>query len=507
MVKHSRWLIQDADQSEQILERMQTHFLPDLICHEQDTLTFYDDFEWRLWRKDFLLASNIRGQIILTEGNDSQTFDNEVSPSFARSFRNQNLSDRLWQVSDIRRLLPMAEVETSVREYALRNFEDEKKVCKLVITRSGYADMWELTSMRGYDKDYREALSCILEAEPENPERHLYRLSLELLDIKPGKYKSKPKTKVPPEMASADACSKMVRKMWKNVRINEDGIIQDLDTEFLHQYRVALRRMRALFAQMKNYIGPEQSLWFKDALGDLARETNRLRDLDVYLEDRDYYFGLVPEKLQPGLEELFQHFTRERNREQKRVAAYLQNTPYLNKVSAIEETLKSCPSEPGEKGHLPIAEVAAQRIRKRYKQIAKDAALIHDQTPDDDVHEIRLDCKKLRYLLEFFGPVLDKERVRPVMQALKKLQDNLGRFNDYSVQRESLEHYLENHKTSEEIQKAVHALSGVLFMKQQKEREQVCGQLEDFLADDVRQLIKQLTQPTSMAQSSKGSPA
>lgn len=494
MIKHSRWLIQDTEQSDQILEKMKAHFLPDLVRHEQDTLTFYDDFEWRLWHQDVLLASNSDKDIILIEANEGQTFPNEVTPGFARDFNTPELSEKLFALTDIRRLLPKAEVETSVREFALRNFEDEKKVCKLTITRSGYADMWELTSMRGYDKDYREALSCILEAEPENPERHLFRLSLELLDIKPGKYKSKPKTKVPPEMPVARACSKMVRKMWKNVRINEEGIIQDWDTEFLHQYRVALRRIRALFAQMKNYIGIEQSLWFKDALGDLARETNRLRDLDVYLEDRDYYFDLVPDDLHPGLEELFRHFTRERAREQRRIALYLQGQVYLNKISAIEETLKSCPVSPGEQGEAPIAGIASQRIWKRYKQIAKDGAKIHDKTPDDDVHEVRLDCKKLRYLLEFFGPVLDKEQRRPVMQALKKLQDNLGRFNDYSVQRESLEHYLETRKVSDDVQKAVHSLSGVLYMKQQKERDQVCGQLAEFLADDVRQQIKQLTQ-------------
>lgn len=500
MIKQSSWLIQDADKSDQILEQLTRQFLLEPTEQEHNTLTFYDDFEWRLWRGNALFACDLQNQAVLIQGEGSAVYPDEVTPAFANDFNNPELKDALYGLIDIRRLLPIAEVETNIRHFALRNFEDEKKVCKLVITRSGYADTWQLTSMRGYDKDYRQALSCILEAEPETPPHHLYRLSLQSLGIKPSKYRSKPKVKVAPELPAAEAVAKMAQKMWKNVRINEQGIIQDLDSEFLHQYRVALRRMRALFAQMKNFVGVDESQWFKDALGDLARSTNRLRDLDVYLEDRDYYLDLLPENFHGGLNELFDHFAKERRTEQRRVATTLNSQVYQNKVQALEETLSGCPGNPTEKGQLGIQEVAAKRILKRYKQIAKDAAKIHDQTPDEEVHEIRLDCKKLRYLLEFFGPLFDKEQTKTVVRALKRLQDNLGRFNDYSVQRESLELYLESHKVSEEIQAAVNALAGVLFVKQQKERDQVCDQLAAFLADDVQQLVKQLTTTTGSAE-------
>lgn len=497
MIKQSRWLIQDPDKTEQILEQLQKQCLLDVTQHEQDTLTFYDDFEWHLWKNGTFVAHNSQGQVLLTQDDHCSVYSNEVNPSFAKDFYHPQLQQALLELIDIRRLLPIAEVETSVRHFAVRNFEDEKKICNLTITRSGYADMWELKSLRGYDKEYRQTLSVVLEAEPESPERHLYQLSLESLGIKPSRYRSKPKCKIAPDLSAADATVKMAKKMWKNVRINEEGISKDWDTEFLHQYRVALRRMRAIFVQMKGFVGESESLWFKDSLGELARTTNRLRDLDVYLEDRHYYLGLLPDNFHLGINELFDHFAKERSREQRKVAQHLRGQVYQNRITEIEETLNACPTAPTEKGEQAILAIAKERILKRYKQIAKDAKKINEHTPDEQVHEVRLDCKKLRYLLEFFGPLFDKEQIKTLIRALKRLQDNLGKFNDYSVQRESLEHYLDRHKVSSNIQAAVHALAGVLFIKQQEERDQVCDKLTAFIADDIRLLVKRLAPTTT----------
>jgi CHAD domain-containing protein len=71
--------------------------------------------------------------------------------------------------------------------------------------------------------------------------------------------------------------------------------------------------------------------------------------------------------------------------------------------------------------------------------MVRDGGRIDDDSPDEDLHELRKRGKELRYLLELFGSSLfPSEVVKPLVRALKDLQDVLGRFQDRSVQTEML---------------------------------------------------------------------
>jgi CHAD domain-containing protein len=56
---------------------------------------------------------------------------------------------------------------------------------------------------------------------------------------------------------------------------------------------------------------------------------------------------------------------------------------------------------------------------------------------------LRIECKKLRYLLEFFRSLCHPDDVERVVKSLKRLQDNLGDFNDLQIQRETLKRFAE----------------------------------------------------------------
>jgi CHAD domain-containing protein len=86
----------------------------------------------------------------------------------------------------------------------------------------------------------------------------------------------------------------------------------------------------------------------------------------------------------------------------------------------------------------PAREVASERIWKAYRRVRSRGRAIEAQTPAPALHRLRIDCKKLRYLLEFFRSMYAAADMDRLIKALKKLQDNLGDFNDYVVQRESL---------------------------------------------------------------------
>jgi CHAD domain-containing protein len=83
-------------------------------------------------------------------------------------------------------------------------------------------------------------------------------------------------------------------------------------------------------------------------------------------------------------------------------------------------------------------ELAAERIRYAFRRAQKRGKGLSTDTPAETVHRLRIDCKKLRYLLEFFRNVFEPESIKPLVRSLKRLQDHLGDYNDLEVQQREL---------------------------------------------------------------------
>jgi CHAD domain-containing protein len=78
--------------------------------------------------------------------------------------------------------------------------------------------------------------------------------------------------------------------------------------------------------------------------------------------------------------------------------------------------------------------VAGARIARVYRQMVKAGGAVDDASPAETLHDLRMQGKELRYLLEFFGGLYSPTVVRPMVRTLKSLQDTLGRFQDREVQ-------------------------------------------------------------------------
>ena len=83
----------------------------------------------------------------------------------------------------------------------------------------------------------------------------------------------------------------------------------------------------------------------------------------------------------------------------------------------------------------PIADLAAGRVFKVYRRMVAMGREIDADSPAEAYHELRKKGKELRYLLELFAaPLWPAEVVKPMINALKSLQDVLGRHHDRAVQ-------------------------------------------------------------------------
>jgi CHAD domain-containing protein len=212
---------------------------------------------------------------------------------------------------------------------------------------------------------------------------------------------------------------------------------------------------------------------------EVGRSTNRLRDLDVYLLSADRYRAMLSEDLASALDPLFDELAAERKREHASVVRILSGSRYRDLVKNWKKTLDEFGSPPfdAKRAGAPVDEVAERMIVRRYKRVMAAGGRIDDRSPDTDLHRLRISCKKLRYLLEFFASLYPPDNIGQLIKQLKKLQDNLGEFNDLSVQQAELRSFLG--KPSARRSTVTSAAIGALIAKLENRHREVRREFAD----------------------------
>lgn len=418
---------------------------------------YLDTFDWRLYRRDlrlWLVSDNGNGMLCLECDEEiiKERLPRARIPEFARDLPDGPVRERLASVIDVRRLLPRAEIEDAAT--GLRILDDEQKTVarvQLVNTSasipdaeksSGFLDpTLEVIPVRGYEtaiQGVRHYLEGDLGLAPAS--RATARAALELVGQEAGMYSSKVELPLNPAMTAGEAtifiCSTLVDAM----EANEDGVRRDLDPEFLHDFRVAGRRTRSALALMGKVFDREARKHFRREFKWLGSVTGPVRDLDVHLMQMDALRASLHEEARNDLEPLDRYLRRHRSTERRRLTAALRSKRYRTLVREWREFLHRSRSEAPTSATAaqPITEFASKRIWRAFRRVEKRAPATASDTPPESLHELRIECKKLRYLLEFFYSLYDDGDIGPLVKALKRLQDNLGDFNDRVVQAKAL---------------------------------------------------------------------
>lgn len=375
------------------------------------------------------------------------------------------------------------EEKTHLRVDVLRFSKDNKTV-----------SLMALTPVRGYDKAQKQVTKGLLTAGASVATPGQIQ-SVLFPDLVP--YVAKPKLSFAPETTAVAAANQIIAAYLSVARQNEPGTIADFDTEFLHDYRVALRKIRSVLSLFKGVYGDAATAELKQRFSDLMAPTGALRDLDVYLLEQDYYFDMLPENLHEGLRLMFETFATDRKDALTTVTKRLKSVAYNREMAELQVMFET-PGEivQGPQGGLTVGDYAKRLIWKRYRKVCKTAAKIDDKTPDEEVHELRISCKKLRYLIEFFAPQFDGAEIKAILKPLKKLQDNLGLFNDFSVQQESLQALISSGRlkgqTALKAAQSIGALISILHGRQLEERARVVQSFAGFDSQGTRERFRTL---------------
>lgn len=238
--------------------------------------------------------------------------------------------------------------------------------------------------------------------------------------------KKLPRAPEPGNQPLAKRIPRLLQHQYQRIRALEPGMVADQDPEFLHQYRVTLRRSRALAEAVHDITGKKAVRKAVRPLKRQARNTGELRDLDVFL-------GTLERWQQPESGNTLRHsgvfgyFAGWRQKARQQVVARLREPRYHKDMARWHDFIGS-----GKFRNI-LARIDGDSVRDTLRRrIRHHDGLLEQLTadsPDEDVHRLRKTLKRIRYLAE-----LDAQHFRDMLQHLKQRQKLLGRFQDLHVQ-------------------------------------------------------------------------
>lgn len=292
---------------------------------------------------------------------------------------------------------------------------------------------------------------CELELELKSGQpQQLFELALAILEVVPFElevvskaeqgyrllsgYADRPVKGAVPGLGKTDTLAEVLQSLiWScllHLQSNLRGAMSSDDAEYLHQMRVALRRLRVVLRMVEKYRADEQLAALSKEVAALCVALGQAREWDVF----------IAQTVQPmcarmaghaGLQALLASSKRQRDACYSALRGEVQAHELQRLILRFAiwmngtywEQLQVAP---------PARDFATSRLQKLARRFAQSGQ--HPGTLDAErLHALRIIAKKLRYSAEFFASLYDRQKAKSFLAVLSKVQDVLGQINDIAV--------------------------------------------------------------------------
>jgi CHAD domain-containing protein len=475
--------------------------------------TWLDTFDWRLFRAGLtleLLSGRGTSELVLT-GRDGELVATELTaapnrppgPNLIEDLPVGPLRERLAPVIGVRALLPVTKA-TSVRSEFRALNSDEKTVAVLALDQMSVASprhgqppaRLAVIALRGYQAQAAKLADLLENSDQVAPAAQSpFEAALAAAGRRPGDYTSKVDVPLSEEMPAVLAVATVLLRLFGAVEVNLSGTISDIDTEFLHDLRVAVRRTRSVLKTAQSVLPASFVTRYQPEfkwLGDLTTPT---RDLDVYLLGYPAMAARLVAATPHELTPFRLHLERQRAVAHRQLTQGLRSARFKSLASLWRHDLDQLLASPGRKPL--VGPFAARRTGRKHQQVLAEGAAIGPASPAQDLHDLRKRCKELRYLLEVFASLHDPAQQWRAVNELKSLQDCLGEFQDTEVQVTELRAFATQMMAAAsapaETLLAMGEIATALAVRQAKARAEFAGRFTEFASPRSRARICALT--------------
>jgi len=203
--------------------------------------------------------------------------------------------------------------------------------------------------------------------------------------------------------------SKALRTRIRKLKACVERARSERNAEALHDLRVASRRLRAAIQVLAPLFEPNELKTLDKTAKGITKLLGKARDIDVSAELATRQASLLADEERPLLDAYVEKLASDRG------ALSMRLQGKLAKVSLeIEPAL-------AESGQIDLTRAVGEPIKAVL-------SYVQDHRNSQDLHEMRIALKRLRYRIEVLEPLI-KVSVEP----LKPLQDHLGQIHDIDV--------------------------------------------------------------------------
>ncbi|MGV6816692.1 MAG: CHAD domain-containing protein [Thiotrichales bacterium] len=486
----------------QLMQRLQAHYSMVRIHDATVECCWLDSFDWRLYRHNRVLTAitqpydlKILTLAALDTGEVLARSICKKMPEFAEDLPTAGFIDEIAELLQPRKLLKQLTVDIKGTHWQL---VDENGDALLNLTAQ-YLDF--LT------RSNEEPAILVVTAQPgaEARAKPLLKSIAKACELKPVKFREQtsrlfstgqvfpesPKDTHAAEILRTDAATVAVKKILSRhlsvIESNLGGAILDLDSEFLHDLRVALRRSRSILSASRHLFPPAESQRLIAEMKWAFRETNPHRDLDVLLLTVPEFEKQLPDFYRGEITFIERFVSEQKTLLQPNLSAHLKSDRFHQLLADWQAFIEKNTDPQGESE--TVESFAARKIFRTYKKLRRQARKLNKSSTPTEFHELRKSAKKHRYLLEAFEPLFPKKRLQKPLKRLKSLQNALGAYQDSQIQITSLialgRELRHDPSARAETLMALGIISDRLLNRQARIRKQLLPLIQRFGKQDI----------------------
>ena len=450
---------------------------------------YLDTFDWRLFRAGNVLemTSEQGGhRMILRHINNGRILLTQVAqgiPRFSTDCKAPGIKQRLHGIIQNRALQSKVPVISEV--HALRLLNAEGKTVARLELRKDHISLPQSTKQislpsrlylipyRGYEKAAkrtRERLASKGGLPPAKEDPML--CALKAVGVEAGAYTSRPDLTLDSAQPVSAAVKGILSKLLRVMQENLPGACDNLDPEFLHDFRRALVRASLLLDRLPEIFPAEPLRRVREELSWLDKVGRPTRQMDVYLLLLDDYKSRLPAALQPYLAPFQEYLKDHKALEHRKLRIALQSPRYGRLIDVWRRLLEYQP-EAGvlpDTAFRPVGERSRELIRDSYTALLSQGSEIDDQSSAEALIELHRRSKELGFLLEAFQSLFPAKAMAAVVEPLRPLEANLEEFEDLELQQMRLKKYAQEMKEEQRlVQPCLEAMG--LLIKDMAERE------------------------------------
>lgn len=461
------------------------------VGESQFRACWHDTVDMTLTTSQLSLRSSDDGPSTLWElrhaqAGKIQTSITDVATHFAGDMPTGELRSLVEKHTGRRPVL--AHLEAGLQSETYQLIDSEQKTIGMLVIEHAVpkgGTRWitaRLQSVRGYESHVRRVAKAF---ERLGQTSGISRFDIPLLQVlgKDRDRRSARRVRLKRDETARGGLTKVLAPIASDLRALLPPTVADLDPEFLHDLRVAIRRTRSALSIAHGALGAEEIRRFVAGFAWFGEITGRQRELDVFLINLPQLVAQLPDHDAARLGPFRNYLRVEREREHAILQRHLRS-PRLEHLLATWERLLVSPAPLlAAQPTVTIGELSATRKRELVAEFCEKAQAVTDKSPESSLHDLRKLGKRLRYSCEMFAS-LDAAGTNRLLKPLRAMQDYLGAFQDLCDQRDGLVDCAHGIRAADGPTSAILAigkLTGILDGRAAEMRAEYPLQIERFL--------------------------